>query len=204
MVAATAGAEESPQFVVNYGDFLCGKDTRLASVSFAQAHKSSLCNAMADWDVARLAGQASISGPGNNCLIRENDTRRLLKSVCVQKTDSASIRGILLFGGFRTQQELNASSPEDWREALSVELGNRLAEPVTTFQSLNDKELSAAGGMLVLLQSSAEFDAQSIARLSLSDLRREAKKLLTTQTGIPLSDLTEMSDEQLFELIWKG
>ncbi|GGD07782.1 hypothetical protein [Aquisalinus flavus] len=195
---------EPAEFVVNSGDFLCGENTRLASVDFAQANKTALCNGLEDWGTARLAGQASITGPGNKCVIRENDPRRLLKSVCVPKTDSAAIRGILLFGGFRTQQELNTASPEGWREALSVELANRLAEPITTFQSLSEKELSAAGGMLVLIQSSALFDAESISRLSLPELRLEAMTLLTTQTGIPLADLKEMSDEQLFELIWKG
>ena len=206
-LAGTSSAtakDSNVKFSLNPGDYSCDAESRLASTSFVQRNRAALCNGLQDWDVARLSGQASLSGPAHNCEIRLNDTRRLLKSVCIPKADNASIRGILLFGGFRTQDELNAASPQDWRDALSTELSNRLAEPVATFEALSDDELSAIGGLFVFVRTADGIDALKLSKFTLDDLRREARKLLLDQTGIPLSELSGMTDTQLFDLFWNG
>ena len=161
-------------------------------------------NQLKDWEVVRLAGQASMSGPGRNCNIQMNDSRRLLKSVCVPKTEQASIRGILLLGGFQTQDQLNASSPQDWRDTLCLELSNRIAEPVSTFSGMRDDDLSALGGLLVFIQASDQFDALTLADFKIDDLRQASRSLLLDQTGIPLDELSQMTDKQLFDLFWTG
>ena len=66
-----AGSASADQAFLNRGDRFCPQDTRLVSSALARENKAELCNLLKDWDIARLAGNASLSGPGRNCEIYE-------------------------------------------------------------------------------------------------------------------------------------
>lgn len=80
------------------GDRFCPSKSRLMSHSFAVSNRNRICNSLKDWAVARLAGDGSFSGPGNNCEIYKIDHRKLGSSLCVPLKDFGNIRGVLLQG----------------------------------------------------------------------------------------------------------
>jgi hypothetical protein len=69
-------------------------------------------------------------------------------------------RGVLLVGGFRTQHQLNAMSPDDMRNTLIVELTNHSNQ--TNYQAYNDYDLAGAGAVMVALR---ELQIRSDAQL---------------------------------------
>jgi hypothetical protein len=52
----------------------------------AQAEQNKVCHSMGQWYIGRLAGNASIDGPGYNCQMRQGDSRALTNAVCVAVT----------------------------------------------------------------------------------------------------------------------
>ncbi|MGI8501648.1 MAG: hypothetical protein ACR2LR_10980, partial [Hassallia sp.] len=58
------------------------------------------------------------------------------------------IRGVLLVGKFRTQQQLNKMSFGDQRNTLITELVGRTKDSVGYYQSLNDYDLGGTGALL--------------------------------------------------------
>ena len=62
-------------------------------------------------------------------------------------TPASFIRGVLLAGGFRNQQQLNGMSHEDQRNTLIVEMTARTNQ--ANYQSFDDRVLAGIGALLV-------------------------------------------------------
>ena len=199
-----AGAVAEPAAEIRKGDYACTAQTRLAAIDYARRNAEALCNRLRDWDVARLAGEASIAGPGGNCEIYEADQRELGASVCLPAQDYGLIRGVLLLGGFRTQAELTRLSGPQWRDALIVALSNRTAASYQSLDVLKNDELAALGGLFVYLQQTPDFDPVKVASLGVADLRQAVRADLRRQTGMPAARLAAMSDADLLNLLVRG
>jgi hypothetical protein len=107
---------------------------------------------------------------------------------------SSWIRGVLLVGRFRTQRELNTMSHEDMRNTLIVEMTNHSNEPTESYQALNDAELEAAGGVMVLLRNLGIRDDAALVQMSADDQRNTLIVELDAQTrlGRDLQGLTNL------------
>jgi len=64
------------------GSNLCGQTSSLITVQEAVANQQTLCNLISDWGIVRLAGGASIDGPGYGCGIHTIDRRSLGNAFC--------------------------------------------------------------------------------------------------------------------------
>tara|TARA_R110002096_G_scaffold418454_1_gene622511 strand:+ start:1072 stop:1731 length:660 start_codon:yes stop_codon:yes gene_type:complete len=191
-------------FVEVQGDHFCPAERRLMSYSYAVRNKEQICNSLNDWTVARLAGDGSMSGAGNNCEIYAVDHRALGSSLCISRRDSSSIRGVLLQGGFRSQDALTNMSEQDWRVALETELTKRTFDQRSYFQNMTNEAVAGAGALLVHHLKFGNLTPSEIAKLSLDDLRDVAIFDLNKQTGIPVGELRRMSDGELVELFTNG
>lgn len=198
----------TPAFADTYSiktdDYACTGDDRLVSINEARQNRAIICNQLGDWDVARLAGNASFSGAGNKCEIRAKDLRELGKSICTRKDDYGQIRGILLLAGFRSQSELNALTPEQWRQALHDELRNRTGIKSEDLTSLDNQSLADVGGLYLYLKSTPKFDPLVLAKNGLEDIRQSVRTDVQTQTGLSMETLKTYTDGQLLELLFKG
>lgn len=174
------------------------------SHSFATSRQSEICNSLSDWTVARLAGNGSISGAGNNCKIYKVDHRDLGSSLCVAFTGSSEIRGVLLAGGFRSQSELVAMSKQDWRDVLITELANRTAGSLSEYAKLDNIDLAGIGMLLVYQLGYERNGAASVAQMTAQDIRSTAIQNLNRQTGIPIKHLSELENIELAKLFAKG
>lgn len=204
MACAFVSQVAASEYLETSGDHFCPPEHRLMSYSFAVSNKQRLCNALQDWSVARLAGNASISGPGNNCEMYKVDHRKLGSSLCVPLLDFSSIRGVLLQGGFRSQQELSAMSSADWREALVAELANRTRGTRRDYDKLDNQALAGVGALLTHLTKVGFIQPSALAKFDIEDMRQSVVFELNSQTGLPLSELERLSDQQLIELFIKG
>ena len=202
LVAANAASSEDA--FLNAGDKFCPQDTRLVSSALARENKAALCNMLKDWDVARLAGNASLSGPGRNCEIYEADFRDLALSLCEPLRDYSRIRGVLLQGDFRTPRQLTLMSGKDWRKALATELANRTAGALAEYEALGNEDLAGAGSLLVYLRRNGGLSDAALSTMSLADMRQAVLIELNAQTGLPLAHLGGLSDLTLADLLMKG
>lgn len=204
LIAGVGSAQTSDQVRLSSGDYTCLEDERLASEQFARDHRDRICNEMDDWGVARLAGGGSISGPGNDCAIREIDNRPAPQSVCVPLENTSFIRGILLFSDLRTPRELLASTPGEWREILVQELSNRTGEEADYYSTLDIDELAALAGLVFYLQRAERNDPLALASLSAREIRQAVRIDVNEQTGMALNDLVRLSDLELFSILIRG
>jgi hypothetical protein len=83
----------------------------------------------------------------------------------------SNIRGVLLVGKFRTQQQLNGMVSEDQRNTLITELAGRTTDTVGKYQSLNDAELAGTGALLVYLRETGSRTDQQLKTMSADDMR---------------------------------
>lgn len=97
---------------------------------------------------------------------------------------SSWIRGGLLVGAFRTQQELNTMSHEDMRNTLIVELTKHSNQATPAYQALNEAELEAAGEVMVLLRNLRIRDDAALCQMSADDQRNTLIVELDTQTRL--------------------
>lgn len=74
-------------FTLVTGDNYCPSGMRLSTLHEAALFHSQACAALSgnQWYIARLAGNGSISGPGYQCAISEEDSNKLGNSLCVAK-----------------------------------------------------------------------------------------------------------------------
>ncbi len=110
------------------------------------------------------------------------------------------IRGVLLVGKFRTDQELNRMSREDQRNTLITELTNRTKDNVGFYQSLDDKTLSGTGALLVYLRGTGSRTDQAIKTMSADDMRNTTIVEVAHQTGRG-SDLQALNNTDLIRLV---
>ncbi len=74
-------------FTLVTGDNYCPTGMRLATLHETALFHSQACAALSgnQWYIARLAGNGSISGPGYQCAISDEDANKLGNSLCVAK-----------------------------------------------------------------------------------------------------------------------
>ncbi len=109
------------------------------------------------------------------------------------------IRGVLLVGKFRTQQQLNLMSADDKRNTLITELVGRTADSVGYYQSLNDNELAGTGALLVFLRKTSRTDPQ-IKLMTADDMRNTVIVAVAAQTGRGI-DLQGLSNMELIQIV---
>jgi hypothetical protein len=99
------------------------------------------------------------------------------------------IRGVLLVGTFRTQQQLNGMSLDDQRNTLITELAGRTKDTVAYYQSLTDSDLGGAGALLVYLRLTGSRTDQQIKTMSADDMRNTVivELVAVGGTGVPPS-----------------
>jgi hypothetical protein len=91
------------------------------------------------------------------------------------------IRGVLLAGRFRTQQELNSMSLVDMRNTLIVELSNRSKE--SDFQRFDNDTLAGMGAALVFLRETKIRDDATLKTMTADDQRNTLIVEIAAQTG---------------------
>ena len=98
--------------------------------------------------------------------------------------ESAFIRGVLLAGHFRTQDELNGMSPSGHRNTLIVILNGLSNRPVAHYQSLDDAALAGSGAVLVYLREAAIRTDAQLKTMSDDDQRNLLIVILGAQTNL--------------------
>ena len=111
------------------------------------------------------------------------------------------IRGVLLVGKFRTQQQLNGMSADDQRNTLITELGGRTKDTVSYYQSLNDADLAGTGALLVYLRETGSRTDQQIKTMSADDMRNTVIVEVGAQTG--RGDLQALSNMNVVKLVFE-
>jgi hypothetical protein len=110
---------------------------------------------------------------------------------------SSFIRGVLLAGQFRTQQELDAMSDEDQRNTLIVELAGRTNQTVGHFQAMNDDTLAGTGAVLVFLREAKIRTDEQLKTISDDDQRNILIVEIDAQTGLGARLLQSLSNMDL-------
>lgn len=102
------------------------------------------------------------------------------------------LRGALLAGGFRTQQELNEMSADDQRNTLIVELAGHSNQ--TNYQAFDDHTLAGMGAILAFLRRGGIRTDAELQAMSADDQRNTAIVELDAQTrlGASLQGLRNM------------
>ncbi len=129
-----------------------------------------------DFELAVLAN--SPYGNGAIANLRDAVTAAYLAALVPRRFP---IRGVLLLGGFRRQDELNAMTDEDMRNTLIVELTNRTAQP--TYQAYDNDRLAGAGAVLVAMRRAGIRDDGTLRTMSADDMRNTLIVELDAQTG---------------------
>lgn len=108
------------------------------------------------------------------------------------------IRGVMLAGKFRSQQQLNTMSPDGMRNTLIVEIAGRSRQ--TNLQSFDDDTLAGMGAVLVFLRTARIRDDAALKGMTSDDMRNILIVELGGQTGMSGSELQAMSDIELVKL----
>ena len=117
----------------------------------------------------------------------------------------SNIRGVLLVGKFRTQQQLNRMSSEDQRNTLITELASRTTDTVGQYQSLTDTDLAGTGELLVYLRETASRTDQQLKTMSANDMRNTVIVELAPQPGRgPTPRAQQFSNVEMIQLLVLG
>lgn len=108
------------------------------------------------------------------------DNFSLTRVLCGE--DDSFLRGVLIFGNFRSQAELNQMSREDHRNTLIVELVNHSNQTTSYFQSLNNFSLASAGAAMVYLRKTRIRRDDELALMSTEDHRNTLIVEVAAQT----------------------
>ena len=107
---------------------------------------------------------------------------------------SVFIRGVLLAGNFRTQDELDKMSADDQRNTLIVEMVGHSNQSTDFYQSLNDSALAGVGAVMVFLREARIRDDAALTTMSADDQRNTLIVEIDGQThlGSRLQSLANM------------
>lgn len=140
---ACTGTAFALNVTVDVGDGVCPTNANLLTYDEAKADTQNVCAKLGLWYIARLAGGGSMDGPGYNCKIRRQDTRKLGNSLCKQQYSAEVTPGRVVATGDMTDSQ--PWPPVDiYRPSGSQ--GAR-HEDFATFAWLNFIALSAPTGM---------------------------------------------------------
>ena len=128
---------------VNAGDGVCPANANLLTYDEAAADTQAVCAKLGSWYIARLAGGGSMDGPGYNCKLRRQDTRKLGNSLCKQQYSTEVTPGRTVVTGDMTNSQ--PWPPVDIYRPSGDQGANH--QDLATFAWLNFIALSAPSGM---------------------------------------------------------
>lgn len=105
------------------------------------------------------------------------------------------IRGVLLAGRFRTQDELNAMSREDRRNTLIVVLTSLSNQ--SNYQSFDNATLAGMGAVMVCLREARIRDEAGLRTMSADDQRNTLIVEMAAQTGATVARLQALTNLEL-------
>ncbi len=110
-----------------------------------------------------------------------------------------TLRGILLAGKWRAEDELNHMPTEDKRNSLIVELANHTNQPAGYFQGFDDDTLIGKGATVVFLREAGIRDDNALKNMSDNDQRNTLVVENNNHTDKPISSLQNMSNKELVQ-----
>lgn len=115
-------------------------------------------------------------------------------------TIEMTLRGILLAGKWRTEEELNHTSTENKRNTLIVEMAAHSNQNAGHFQAMNDEQLIGVGAVTVFLREAKIRDDAGLKTMSDDDQRNVLIIENNYRTDKPISQLQGMSNKELVQL----
>jgi Dual-action HEIGH metallo-peptidase len=111
--------------------------------------------------------------------------------------DNHYISGVLLFGKFRSRNDLLRMTNSDQRNTLIAELAKRTKDSIAYYQSLANDQLAGAGSILVYMRRSASRTDQEIKAMTSDDLRNTLIVGLNAEIGYRIEELQSLGDFEL-------
>ena len=108
-----------------------------------------------------------------------------------------TLRGVLLAGKWRTEEELNHMPTEEKRNALIVEMSKHTNQDVSHFQGLNNDDLIGVGAVVVFLMRAGIRDLATLRTYSDGDQRNAMVVENNNHTDIPVPTLSGKSNREL-------
>ncbi|HEX8251457.1 MAG TPA: ETX/MTX2 family pore-forming toxin [Pyrinomonadaceae bacterium] len=115
-------------------------------------------------------------------------------------TIEMTLRGILLAGKWRTEEELNHMLTEDKRNTLIVEMNKHSNQDVGHFQAMNDDALIGVGAVTVFLLESKIRSNDDLKTMSDDDQRNTLIVENNYRTDNPIPQLQGMSNKELVQM----
>jgi hypothetical protein len=115
-----------------------------------------------------------------------------------------SLSGVLLAGGWRTQDELNRMPTNDQRNALIVELGKHTTQPVEYFQGFDDHTLVGKGAIVTFLRKAGLRRDAALKHMTDDDQRSAVVAVNRDLSRKSVAELQTMNSQELVQLglVW--
>jgi Clostridium epsilon toxin ETX/Bacillus mosquitocidal toxin MTX2 len=110
-----------------------------------------------------------------------------------------TLRGVLLAGKWRAEDELNHMPTEAKRNSLIAELANHTNQPVGHFQGFDDDTLIGKGATVAFLREAGIRDDNALKNMSDSDQRNTLVVENNNHTDRPISSLQNMGNKELVQ-----
>jgi hypothetical protein len=108
-----------------------------------------------------------------------------------------TVRGVLLAGKWRTEEELNRTSADNKRNTLIVELGGHSNETGNSMWGLSDEVLVGKAAVLLLLMDAGIRQKDWLKANSFNNHRNALIASIHSFTDEPLEALRRLSDPEL-------
>lgn len=95
-LACAAGASAQTAYTKATGE-ACPSGQRNVELWEVKKDAKAACAALAEWDIARLANGASLSGSGYQCGVKESDTRKLGHALCAKAPELSKAVGTFIW-----------------------------------------------------------------------------------------------------------
>lgn len=115
-------------------------------------------------------------------------------------TIEMTLRGILLAGKWRTEEELNHTSTENKRNTLIVEMAHHTNQDGGVFQAMNDETLIGVGAVVVFLREAGIRDDDALRKMSHDDQRNILIIEDNNRTDRPIGELQGLKNQELVQI----
>jgi hypothetical protein len=128
--------------------------------------------------------------------------RRSLEEALVADnfTIEMTVRGVLMAGKWRTEEELNHIPTNDKRNTLIVELTKHTNQPAGYFQGFDDHALVGKAATAVLLQEASILNVDELQKLSDDDQRNMLIVQNNNHLDTPVGELQGKNNYELVQL----
>lgn len=109
-------------------------------------------------------------------------------------------RGVLLAGGFRTEDELNRTSTENKRNTMIVECAAHTNQSVPYFQGKSDGDLVGKLATSVFLKEAEIHDREALHQMSDDDQRNTLIVVNNMRTDRPIAELQGKNNKELVQI----